>query len=164
MQMLRSLLAISLLCLPDQINALESADVYSTWKLVSSKTRIIETGEGRNSLGPKPIGYITYTPDGRMITLAVSNERPNVGNTSKLTDEDRAKLFRTMWGYAGTFTLQGNSITHHVDTSWNEVWSGMDFVRDIEARDDKLVFTTKPQMSMTTGKMEVLTLVWEKVK
>ncbi|MCJ2104985.1 lipocalin-like domain-containing protein [Methylobacterium sp. E-041] len=162
--MLCSLCAVALLSIPATADAIEPSEVYGTWKLVSSVTRFIDSGEERNTLGSKPVGYITYSPDGRMMTVAVSNERPNVEKATNLTDADRAKLFRTMWAYAGTFTLNGNAITHHVDASWNEFWSGQDFIRDIVARDGRLIYTTKPQMSVQEGKMEVLTIVWEKVR
>lgn len=99
-----------------------------------------------------------------MMTVAVSSDRPNVGKATNLTDEDRTKLFRTMWAYAGTFTLEGDAIRHHIDTSWNEFWSGTDMIRYIAVKDGNLVYTTKPQMSMQNGKMEVLTIVWQKLK
>jgi hypothetical protein len=163
--MLRNLFVVGLLCLPMKAEAIEASDIYGTWRLVSSKTRFIETGEERSTLGSKPSGYITYTPDGRMITVATSSERPNVGKATNLTDADRAKLFRTMWAYSGTFSLNGNAITHHIDSSWNEFWTGSDLTRDIEVQGDKLVFTTKPQLSpFAEGQMEVITIVWEKLK
>lgn len=165
MPMLRNLVVAALMCVPMEAKAIEATDIYGTWRLVSSKTRFIETGEERNTLGSRPNGYITYTPDGRMITVAISSERPNVGRATNLTDADRAKLIRTMWAYSGTFTLNGNAIVHHIDSSWNEFWNGMDLTRDIEMQGDKLVFTTKPQLSpFAEGQMEVITIVWEKLK
>jgi Lipocalin-like domain len=31
-----------------------------------------------------------------------------------------------MTSYGGTYTIDGNEITHHVDVSWNESWTGTD--------------------------------------
>ena len=70
-----------------------------------------------------------------------------------------------MWAYAGTFTVQGQSVTHHVDTSWNEYWNGIKFTRDVELQGDKLLLPTKPQHSVFhAGRMEVVSLVWQRVK
>ncbi|WP_191970082.1 lipocalin-like domain-containing protein [Methylobacterium planeticum] len=98
-----------------------------------------------------------------MIAVATSNDRPNVGDATRLRDADRVRLFRAMWAYAGTSSLSGNSVMHEIDTSWNEFWTGNSVTRDIEVRDGKLVFTTMPRMSVQEGKSEVLTLVWEKM-
>ncbi|MGE7415775.1 lipocalin-like domain-containing protein [Methylobacterium tarhaniae] len=157
---------VSLLCLAAvPAHALDARDLHGTWKLVSSSTKEIESGQERDTLGSSPNGYITYDADGRMMTVATSRDRPNVGDTSKLTEEVRAKLQRSMWAYAGTYTVQGNSVMHKIETSWNEIWNGMTMVRDVQKREDgRLIFTTKPQKGNQTGKMEVLTIVWEKLK
>jgi hypothetical protein len=145
--------------------ALEAKDLHGTRRLVSSVTKDLETGQERNTLGAHPTGYITYGEDGRMMTVAVSDERPNVRDASNLTEDVRAKLQRSMWAYGGTYTLQGDAVVHKIDVSWNEFWTGTSMTREIQRRDDgRLVFTTKPQRGNQSGHMEVLTLVWEKAK
>ena len=162
---MRRLICLSVVLLPAQAFALEASDLYGTWKLVSSKTKLLDTGEELDTLGSKPHGILTYTADGRMVSVATSSDRPNAASAAKLADADRAKLFNTMWAYAGTFTVQGQSVTHHVDTSWNEYWNGMNLTRDVKLQGDKLLLTTKPQHSVFhAGRMEVVSLVWERVK
>ena len=146
-------------------HALNASDLHGTWRLVSSVIKDVETGAERNNLGAHPSGYITYGTDGRMITVATSDDRPNVGDASKLTDEVAARLFRRMWAYAGTYTIQGNSVVHDVDVSWNEIWKGTSLTREVQSVDgDRLVLTTKPQKGAQTGRLEMLTVVWEKVR
>ena len=41
----------------------------------------------------------------------------------------RVKLYQTMTACAGTYTLERDRVTHHVDISWNENWTGTDVVR-----------------------------------
>jgi hypothetical protein len=145
-------------------HALDARDLHGTWKLLSSSTKELDSSQERDTLGPNPNGYITYGADGRMMTVATSRDRPNAGDTSKLTEEVRAKLQRSMWAYAGTYTVQGDSVIHKIETSWNEIWNGTTMIRDIRKREDgRLIFTTKPQKGNQNGKMEILTLVWEKV-
>ena len=35
------------------------------------------------------------------------------------TDEERIKLHKSMMAYAGTYTIDGGKVVHHVDISWN---------------------------------------------
>jgi hypothetical protein len=77
---------------------------------------------------------------------------------------DILNLFRTMQAYGGTYTFHGNSIEHHIDISFNELWTGTTVIRDIRRDGDRLIYTTKPAPFPKDGKMSVNTLVWEKVK
>ena len=40
------------------------------------------------------------------------------------TDEEGVQLLGTMVAYAGTFSLGENVVVHHIDTSWNQAWTG----------------------------------------
>ena len=141
--------------------ALQQNDVVGTWKLVSGEKKIVKTGEIVNAYGAHPVGWITYSRDGRMMTVAAFDGRPKLPSIDKIKDSDKIKLFDTLFAYAGTYTISGNQIIHHVDTSWNETWTGTDKVRNVEVRGNQLVYTTTPQMS-PSGQMVVLTLVWQK--
>ena len=96
--------------------------------------------------------------------MIVFSNRPRAESLEKMTDQQRADLFRTMIAYGGTYTFQGNSIEHHIDISWNELWTGTTVIRDIKREGDRLVYTTKPAAFPRDGKMSVNTLVFEKVK
>ena len=98
-----------------------------------------------------------------MVIIVFSN-RPKPESLDKMTDQDRANLFRTMTAYGGTYTFHGNRIEHHIDISWNELWTGTTVIRDIRRDGERLVDTSKPAPFSRDGKMSVNTLVWEKVK
>ena len=55
-------------------------------------------------------------------------------------------------------------VEHHIDISWNEVWTGTTVVREITKQGDKLMYTSPPAPFAGDGKMSEVTLVWEKVK
>jgi hypothetical protein len=55
-------------------------------------------------------------------------------------------------------------VTHHVDISWNENWTGTHQVRNVRLDGDKLYISTNPQSNGIDGKIVVGELVWEKVK
>ena len=99
-----------------------------------------------------------------MIVLIVRNPRPKPESIEKTTDQQRADLFRTMTAYGGTYKFDGSNIEHHIDISWNEVWTGTTQVRSVKRDGDRLVYTTPPFHFHTDGKMSVNTLIWEKVK
>ena len=93
--------------------------VLGTWKLKSIIHEVTATGEKIHEFGEHPSGYISYSADGRMYAIGTADNRvkPLAANP---TDEQRVKLHQTMFAYAGTYTLEGDKVTHHVDISWNE--------------------------------------------
>jgi hypothetical protein len=139
-------------------------DIVGTYRLISSKRMILDTGEMEDTHGKDPTGYITYGADGRMMGMMVSSNRPTPENMDKMTDQECANLFRTMVAYGGTYTFHGDRIEHHIDISWNQLWTGTTVVRDIGRDGDRLIYTTKPAPFTEDGKVSVNTLVWEKVK
>src|SRR5215472_13130203 len=139
-------------------------DIVGTYRLISANRVILATGEAEDSYGKNPIGFMTYGRDGRMMGMIVFSNRPRAESLDKLTDQQRADLFRTMIAYGGTYIFRGNSIEHNIDISWNELWTGTTVIRDIKKEGDRLVLTTKPAPFPRDGKMSINTLVWEKVK
>jgi hypothetical protein len=139
-------------------------DIAGTYRLISANRVILATGDTEDSYGKNPIGFMTYGRDGRMMGMIVFRNRPKAESLDKMTDQQRADLFRTMIAYGGTYTFRGNSVEHHIDISWNELWTGTTVIRDIQKEGDRLVYTTKPAPFPRDGKMSINTLVWEKVK
>jgi hypothetical protein len=137
-----------------------------TWKLVSSTRTNTTTGATTDSFGPNPLGYITYGKDGRMMVLITRSDRPKPDSidNDKMTDEQRSRLFSSMLAYSGTYTFDGETIEHHIDGSWNQVWTGTTQIRNVKKDRDRLIYTTQPGLSPIDGSMGFATLVWEKVK
>jgi hypothetical protein len=139
-------------------------DLTGTYKLISSKRKIVETGEVQDTWGANPKGFISYGKDGRMLVLIVTDDRPKPESVEKLTDEQRAKLFRTMTAYGWTYEFDGKTVQHHIDISWNEVWTGTTVVRELKREGGKLVYSSPAAPFSSDGRMSVVTLVWEKIK
>jgi hypothetical protein len=74
------------------------------------------------------------------------------------------ELFKTLIAYGGTFTINGKTVTHHVDISWNENWTGTAQVRNVRLEGDKLYISTNPMPRPEDGKPVIGVLAWEKVK
>jgi hypothetical protein len=139
-------------------------ELCGTWRLVSCTQTIVATGETIHIFGKAPRGLINYGRDGRMMVLIVNDERPKPADLATMTDQERAELFRTMVAYGGTYTFDGKAVTHHLDISWNQVWTGTDLVRNITFDGRKAIFTTNPQPRSQDGKLAISVLTWERLE
>jgi hypothetical protein len=137
--------------------------LIGTWKLVEAVSEDLSTHEKTEIYKGGALGFITYGSDGRMMAIVVNARRTKPGG-NVATGAEAEALFRTMASYAGSYTIRGSQITHHVDASWNEAWTGTDQVRNYKFDRDRLHLATAPSPNPFTGKMSVRTLVWEKVK
>jgi hypothetical protein len=139
-------------------------DLYGTWRLVSYTQEILATGEKIDVFGKAPRGFLHYSRDGRMYAILVKAERPKPIDLTKMKDEERVELFKTVVAYGGTFTFDGKTVTHHVDISWNENWTGTAQVRNIRIDGRKLYISTNPMPRPEDGKPIIAVLAWEKLE
>jgi hypothetical protein len=139
-----------------------SSRLIGTWKIVSVIREEVPSGARMDLMGPNPHGFITYSADGRMVVILVRGDRKKPAATP--TAAEAEALFRSVISYAGTYTIAGNEITHHVDISWNESWTGTKQVRLFKFEDNRVTLSTPVSPDPLDGKMSVRSLVWEKVK
>jgi len=137
--------------------------LYGTWKLLSFTRNVVATGESANIFGTAPMGFLSYGRDGRFSAIIVGDSRPKPADLSKLTDQERAELFKTLIAYAGTFTVDGTQVVHHVDVSWNENWTGTSQPRNVKLEGKRLTISVDPQKGVD-GKLITSVLVWTKVE
>jgi Lipocalin-like domain len=163
MHRLMTLLALLLLGAAFPAFADDKDKLVGTWKLVSAVSEDLSTGQKTNIYKGTPVGFIAYSPDGRIMTVIVDADRKKPAGAVATAPEAEA-LFRSMAAYAGTYTIKGNQVIHRPDASWNETWTGTDQVRDYKFDGDLLSLSTAPSPSPFTGAMSVRTLVWEKIK
>jgi hypothetical protein len=75
---------------------------------------------------------------------------------------ERVALYDTMFAYAGTYSVQGGKVIHHVDISWNEFWTGTDQIRFFEVNGNILTLTTRATDAASDTEAHYA-VVWEKV-
>jgi hypothetical protein len=138
------------------------ARLIGTWRLVSNTIEEIPSGARTDLFGPNPIGYIIYAADGRMMILQVRSQRPLPAGAS-VTSAEAEALFRSLIAYGGTYSVAGDVITHHVDISWNQSWTGTDQVRHFKFEGNRVELATDPSPDPIHGKMSIRRLVWEKI-
>jgi len=119
-----------------------------TWKLVSWK---IEQPSGEvidSPLGPDPVGWIMYHPDGCMSVAIMRQDRPTFSssNAMEATPEDIKTGFQGYMGYCGYYAIDEleGSVTHHLQMSWFPNWVGADQKRYFEFSGDRLILRTPP--------------------
>ena len=137
--------------------------VLGTWRLQSYVREVLASGERYNQFGEDPDGYIGYAPDNRMYAIFTRKDRITPADAVP-TDEEGVELLGTMVAYAGTFTLEPEKVTRHIDISWNQAWTGTDQVRFYTLDGDTLTITTAPYKSYFDGKEGRSILVWTKVR
>ncbi|MGH8641306.1 MAG: lipocalin-like domain-containing protein [Burkholderiales bacterium] len=154
--------SVLLLAIPFAAPAAEK-DLHGTWKMVSQSQKVLDTGEVRAGRGKAPNGYMTFTPDGRVIGVIAGDKRPKPESVAKMTDQQRIALFNSMNAYAGTFTLEGNKLTRRYDVTHNEV-TARAAVGEIKIEGRRLTMANEPSFSTSDGKKVQTTTVWEKVQ
>jgi hypothetical protein len=70
-------------------------------------------------------------------------DRPKPESIATMTEQQRCDLHRTMFAYGGTYTFDGKMVEHHIDLSWNEVWTGTTVIRDVKVEGDQLIYTSR---------------------
>ena len=141
----------------------DGSALLGTWKLQSFTTEDLTTGEKTHLFGAHPDGYLSYGPDGRMQAIVVEEGRKApVGAVP--TDAERSALYNGLCAYAGTYSIDGDLVSHHVDASWNESWSGTVQVRRFRVDGHYLYIETLPDKNPVTGKHSTSVLVWIKVQ
>ncbi len=69
-----------------------------------------------------------------------------------------------MVAHAGTYAFDGNAVTHHIDVSANQNWTGSRQVRYVKVGGSRLVLRTAPGPSSFDGKVGVGTLTFDRVE
>ncbi len=159
----RALLIWNLPTIAQQQPSCTGAQQAGTWTLQSWVAEDLETGQKSNPFGERPNGYISYGPDCRMYAILVKDNRKAPAALVP-TDAEKIDLYAGVIAYAGTYTLDGNKVSHHIDISWNQVWTGTTQVREFKVEGNTLYIRAAPAKSPLTGRRTVFSLVYNKVE
>jgi hypothetical protein len=125
--------------------------LVGTWKLVSASSTT-STGERKEApYGPSPVGFLTYTADGRVTALI------SYGGTL----EEQGEAFKTFLAYAGRYTLNGDKVTHHIEISSIQNYVDKDLVRSVNFQGDQIILVTPP--TPVHGKIQTVELIWQRL-
>jgi len=139
------------------------APQLGTWALQSWVTEDLETHQKKETFGAHPTGYLAYGPDCRMYAILIKDGRKSPAALVP-TDPEKIDLFNGLVSYAGVYTYEGDKVSHHIDSSWNQAWTGTTQVREFRIEGMTLHIKTLPSKSPVDGRMVVSNLVWTKVQ
>jgi len=155
---------LTLLVFPFHGGAQSKDALVGTWKLISAtntteKGEVIEDAYGRN-----PTGFLTYTPDGRMMAIITwsGRKRPSIWPAPA---QEQAEAFSTFLAYAGRYTFSSDRVIHHIEAAWRQDWVNTDQVRFIvKLQDNRATLRTPPFVSINGVRMANQELGWERLK
>src|SRR5574337_1012952 len=101
--------------------------IVGTWRRFSWKRLSIPGGEEADALGPDPFCYINYAPYGRGMFFVLQAGRPRP-TANPPTDAEKLALYDSLFAYVGTYTVEADRVIHAIDGSWNELWTGLEWV------------------------------------
>lgn len=132
-----------------------------TWQLQSYTREDLVTGQKTDLFGAHPSGYITYGADCRMSVIYVKEGRKTPAELVP-TDAERVELYKGLIAYAGTYTIDGDKVSHHINTSWNQAWTGTTQVRQFKVDGKTLAIRTMPAKNPLDGRESTSVLIWHK--
>lgn len=129
-----------------------------TWRLVSWEIAQPD-GTIHYPYGKKVEGFLIYTADGYMSAEIMDPDRQQSdpkfplesAATQTLSDADRARAYSTYLSYCGTYTVDGDALTHHVKAGLIPSWTGSEQVRPFRFDHRRLVIEVGSQK-----------LIWER--
>jgi hypothetical protein len=141
-----------------------ASSVVGTWRITSWSVLTLETNEVSYPVGENPIGYIQYSSGGHMVVFLQKGNPPQPPGQI-YPDAYRAQVHKDLFAaYAGTYSVEGNKVTHHIVASSLPHQIGSDQVRYTEINGNKLTIKTAPAIFTQTGKQIVSTLAFERVE
>jgi hypothetical protein len=133
--------------------------LIGTWRLVTMETRSVT---GRVWPGLYDDGYLLYTTDGYMCGVLTKGHRARFGTESHTSGsiDEKVRAFDSYISYGGSYSVDGEIVTHHVQFSLFPNRVGTDQVRRfaLSAESDTLtIWTVNPLVIQDEETYSVLT-------
>lgn len=135
------------------------------WRL-RSWVSIADDGSEALPMGEMPHGLVVYSADGKMIGIMGPGDRPRFATDDVTggTIEERARAFATFIAYGGSYELDGDTVTHRVETSLFPNWIGTTQRRrwQLDETGRHLTMTSPPLV--LGGSTRIQRLTWERAR
>jgi hypothetical protein len=118
--------------------ALSKQDLLGAWTLEEMYTEAAD-GTKTHPMGRDAGGAIMYTADGHMtaITHCAGRHLP----ADRPSDEDRAEAFLSYFNYAGTWSLDGDKVTHTIRHALDPNMEGVALTREVDHQGNRMVLS-----------------------
>jgi len=134
------------------------------WRL-RAWVSIADDGSETWPMGDAPDGLLAYTAGGTMIGIMGPAARPRFA-TDDVTGgspDEQSQAFATFIAYGGRYEVEGDTVTHHVETSLFPNWIGTAQRRRFALSDDGRVLTLTSPPLVLGGATRIQRLNWERV-
>ncbi|ENO79133.1 lipocalin-like domain-containing protein [Thauera sp. 63] len=140
----------------------QQIDLVGRWDILSWE-QVFDDGRSELPMGEGLHGFIRYTDDGDMDCMIARANRPKfeTGGQWNASDAEKARAYTSMLAYAGTYSLDGEVVTHKVSISMFPNWVGSEQRRRIQVNADGTIALTA-RMEEGTPQARTVRLVWRK--
>jgi len=94
----------------------------------------------------------------------IIREGRKVPANSVPTDAERIDLYNGLIAYAGSYSIKGDIVSHHMDATWVQSLTGTTQSRRFKIVGKTLRIETLPSKSTLTVRDNVAELIWTKVE
>lgn len=116
-----------------------------SWVVTSDVTGRTTTHE---PFGEDPVGRLLYTLDGEMLATITTADRPPLKTSLRRGgDAEVATTARTAFSYGGRYTVEGATVTHHVEVALQPDMVDTRQVRHVAWEGTDLVLTGEEQVA-----------------
>jgi hypothetical protein len=138
-------------------------EIVGVWRLVEWVQRY-DDGRSARPLGSGAYGTLIYTVGGQMSGVVAAGDRsPFAGGKQwDAPEAERAAAYSSFLAYAGTYTVDGGWVVHHVRTSLFPNWVGRDMRRSAELTANRLTLTGRIEDG--TPQARTITMVFERIE
>jgi hypothetical protein len=134
-----------------------ASDFVGTWRL-TDYVFLYEDGTVAKPWGENVVGFLLYSPEGYMCgNLSPAGRRHNVERTGV----QKAHCKRDYIAYAGPYTVEGDTVAHHVEVSLFANWLETAQLRYYKLEGDRLTLRTPPILSSNC--LVVAQLTWRRI-
>lgn len=140
--------------------AIQESDILGRW-WVRSWTQDYDDGRVTHPMGESLTGFVQYDA-GRMVCMIASNGRSNfvTGGQWNASVAEKAAAYDSMLSYAGSYSLLGDEIHHHVDLCLFPNWVGGVQKRRARLEDSRLYLEAR--LEAGTPEARTARLVWDR--
>ena len=129
---------------------MESKNIVGVWRLASTRATDPQGKAAGQPFGPRGMGLVTFTSDGRMMSVLVDGRSSLPEGTP-----------RQYSSYCGNYTFDGSTLSTRVDASSDPSRVGGDQVRSVRFENGGMVLA--PPRRLYAGVMQHQELFWERV-
>jgi len=139
--------------------------LVGTWRLVSVKSTTLKGVVNATAFGKTPTGFATFTHDGRLaIIMSDAGRKPlSVVDRVSAPVMERAEAYATCVAYAGSYTVQGDTVVYHIQAATIQNWVHSDLTRHITWKGNRFMSLTTP-ITLKGGVHQTIETTWERVK